>query len=273
MRTRSAAALAAACLALLALAGCAGSADPVGSDAASGSRSPGTDAPASSTLSGSLSISAAASLKTAFDELATTFEAANPGVDVRPIAYDGSSTLATQILEGAEVDVFASADEKNMRKVVDGSRASDSALFATNILTLVVPTGNPGKVAGLADLSKPDLDVVLCAAEVPCGAASATLLQNAGVVASVDSYEQNVTAVLTKVASGEADAGLVYVTDAKTSADVETVETAGADAVVNRYPIAALTDAANPAAAAAFVRFVLSDEGRDVLARLGFGAP
>lgn len=268
MRSRSSVVLALTGLALLALAGCTGSGAPAGSGSAAAAT-----ASAPSTLSGSLSISAAASLKTAFDELATAFEAANPGVDVRPIAYDGSSTLATQIVEGAAVDVFASADEKNMQKVVDASLASGPVLFATNVLTLVVPTGNPGKVTGLADLSKPDLDVVLCAAEVPCGAASAALLQNAGVVASVDSHEQNVTAVLTKVASGEADAGLVYVTDAKTSADVETVETAGADAVVNRYPIAALTNAANPGAAAAFVGFVLSDEGRAVLARLGFGAP
>lgn len=224
-------------------------------------------------LEGELTVFAAASLKAAFDELADQFEAAHPGVSVSPISYDGSSTLATQIIEGASVDVFASADEKNMQKVVDAGLATGAALFATNVLTLVTPAGNPADITGLADLANPDLTVVLCAAEVPCGAASATLLENAGITASVDSYEQNVTAVLTKIASGEADAGLVYVTDAATTDDVDTVTTDGADEVVNRYPIVALTGAPDPEVAAAFVAFVLSDSGRAVLSGLGFGAP
>lgn len=264
MRRRPLTLLAAAAVAAL-LAGCAGTGAPAASSDA--------PSPSASSLTGTLTISAAASLKKAFDELSVRFEAENPGVEVRPIAYDGSSTLATQIIEGAPVDVFASADEKNMQKVVDAALAASPSLFATNTLTLVVPTGNPGGVTGLADLSKPDVDVVLCAAEVPCGAASTTLLANAGVEVSARSYEQNVTAVLTKVAAGEADAGLVYVTDAKTSGDVETIATAGADEVVNRYPIAALTGSSNPDAAAAFVRFVLSDAGRSVLDGLGFGTP
>jgi len=224
-------------------------------------------------LSGEITIYAAASLKAAFTQLASEFEAQNPDVTIRPITYDGSSTLATQILEGAPADVFASADQKNMAKVIDGGAAGGARPFATNVLTLVVPKGNPAGITGLADLATPGLTVVLCAAEVPCGSASATLLHNAGVTPSVDSYEQNVTAVLTKVASGEADAGLVYVTDAKTTSDVETVATVGADAVVNTYPIAVLTGAKNPAAAAAFVDFVLSNDGRAVLSGLGFGSP
>lgn len=259
-------ALAALVVAMSTLAGCAST--PTAVDASAS----GDAAASASTLSGTLTISAAASLKTAFDRLAADFEAQNPGVDVLPISYDGSSTLATQIIEGAAVDVFASADQKNMAKVTDASLATDPEPFATNVLTLVVPSGNPGGVTGLADLANPDLDVVLCAAEVPCGAASATLLSNAGVQASVDSYEQSVTAVLTKVAGGEADAGLVYVTDAKSSTDVETVATAGADAVVNTYPIVALTGSKNPDAAAAFVAYVLSDDGQPVLRSLGFGA-
>ncbi len=259
-------ALAALVVAMSTLAGCAST--PTAVDASAS----GDAAASASTLSGTLTISAAASLKTAFDRLAADFEAQNPGVDVLPISYDGSSTLATQIIEGAAVDVFASADQKNMAKVTDASLATDPEPFATNVLTLVVPSGNPGGVTGLADLANPDLDVVLCAAEVPCGAASATLLSNAGVLASVDSYEQSVTAVLTKVAGGEADAGLVYVTDAKSSTDVETVATAGADAVVNTYPIVALTGSKNPDAAAAFVAYVLSDDGQSVLRSLGFGA-
>ncbi|MEV4689296.1 molybdate ABC transporter substrate-binding protein [Microbacterium sp. LWH3-1.2] len=229
--------------------------------------------PAEPELTGDLTVYAAASLKAAFDELATEFEARHPSVDVQPITYDGSSTLATQIIEGAPVDVFASADEKNMQKVVDEGLAADPQVFAGNTLVLVVPAGNPGDVESLDDLATADLTVVLCAAEVPCGAASATLLSNAGVTASVDSYEQNVTAVLTKVAAGEADAGLVYVTDAKTTDAVDAIEIGGAEDVVNRYPIVALSAAASPGVAGAFVAFVLGGEGRHVLTDLGFGAP
>ncbi|MBD3940164.1 molybdate ABC transporter substrate-binding protein [Microbacterium sp. NEAU-LLC] len=224
-------------------------------------------------LTGELTVYAAASLKGAFDELAADFERQHPSLDVQPITYDGSSTLATQIIEGAPADVFASADEKNMHKVADADLAGRPELFASNTLVLVVPEGNPGRVAGLGDLARQGLTVVLCAAEVPCGAASTTLLSNAGVAASVDSYEQNVTAVLTKVAAGEADAGLVYVTDAATTDRVETVEADGADAVVNRYPIAALTGSTNPEAADAFVAFVLGEHGQTVLASFGFAAP
>lgn len=254
--------------ALLLLTGCAGAQTP----AATSVPTPAATA-TSSSLEGELTVFAAASLKGAFDELAGEFAQLHPDLKIAPISYDGSSTLATQIIEGAPVDVFASADEKNMTKVSDAGLAPAPALFATNTLTLVVPAGNPGGITGLADLAKPDLAVVLCAPEVPCGAASDTLLQAAGVTADVDSYEQNVTAVLTKVAAGEADAGLVYVTDAATSDTVETVATAGADAVVNRYPIAVLSDAPDAAAGQAFVDYVLSDAGRAVLTAWGFGAP
>ena len=242
-----------------------------GSDGAPGTTGAATPGPGAE-LTGDLTIFAAASLRSAFDELAAEFEARHPSLHVRSVAYDGSSTLATQLVEGAPADVFASADEANMQKVVDAGLASDPALFATNTLVLVVPAGNPGGVDALADLADPALTVVLCAAEVPCGAASQRLLANAGVEVTADSNEQNVTAVLTKVATGEADAGLVYVTDASARRDVETVEVAGAADVVNRYPVVALDDAANSAAAAAFVAFVLGPEGEDVLASLGFGA-
>ena len=224
-------------------------------------------------LEGELTVYAAASLKAAFDELVTRFEAAHPRVFVQPITYDGSSTLATQIIEGAPVDVFAAADENNMQKVVDAGLAAAPALFATNTLTIVVPSGNPGGIIGLDDFADPDRAIVICAVEVPCGAAAGTLLTGAGIEASVDSFEQNVTAVLTKVGAREADAGLVYVTDAATTGDVETVATAGADGVVNRYPISALAGAGEAEIAAAFVDFVLGPNGQAVLSGLGFGMP
>ena len=219
-------------------------------------------------LSGTVEVYAAASLQRSFDQIAQAFETRHPGVTVTAV-YDGSSTLATQIGEGAPADVFASADEKNMAKVAD--RAPEPQIFAGNTLVVAVPTGNPGQVQSLADLAR--VTTVLCAAEVPCGAASQTLLSNAGVAVTPASAEQNVTAVLTKVAAGEADAGLVYATDVVGRTDVASIVPEGADAVVNRYPIAALADAPNPAAAAAFVDFVLSADGQKILADAGFRAP
>lgn len=267
MSRRLLAALALAAAALT-TAACGAGAD----DAAPGAPT-GGDGAVGAELSGTLTIAAAASLQTAFDELTNAFEAQHPSVHVQPVRYDGSSTLATQLVEGAPADVFASADERTMGQVVDAGLAGEPVLFATNTLTLIVPAGNPGGVTGLADLADPALNVVRCAAKVPCGAASDALLAAAGVDASVDSAEQNVTAVLTKVAAGEADVGLVYVTDAAGSDLVDTVPTDGADAAVNRYPIVRLDEAGDAAVADAFVEFVVSDEGRAVLARLGFGAP
>lgn len=242
-------------------------------DQPAGAPRPGPSETVAEELTGELTIFAAASLGAAFDELARQFEARHPQLEVLPIAYDGSSTLATQLVEGAPADVFASADESNLYKVVDAGLANAPRLFASNTLVIAVPAGNPGGVESIADLSRDDLTVVLCAPEVPCGAASETLLERNGVTVAPASLEQNVTAVLTKVAAGEADAGLVYATDVRGAEEVAQVDAAGAEDVVNRYPIAVLTAAANPAAAEAFVAFVLSDEGRAVLDGLGFGAP
>ncbi|MEV4736516.1 MULTISPECIES: molybdate ABC transporter substrate-binding protein [unclassified Microbacterium] len=253
---RSAAVLA---LAALALTGCSSpSAEPTPDDTAS----------SASALTGDLTVYAAASLKGAFDEIGAAFTDENPDVNFSAV-YDGSSTLVTQLQEGAPGDVFASADEKNMDKLAD--LAIDPTLFASNTLVIAVPAGNPGGVESLADLG--DVTTVLCAPEVPCGAASATLLSNAGLTVEPASLEQNVTAVLTKVAAGEADAGLVYATDVIGRDDVEVIVPDGADEVVNRYPIAALADAPNRETAEAFVTFVLSDAGQRILADFGFGAP
>ncbi|WP_164743598.1 molybdate ABC transporter substrate-binding protein [Microbacterium sulfonylureivorans] len=261
--------MAALVLAGLVLAGCASADVPAGTPP-TGDSGPPADA---QELTGDLTVFAAASLGSAFDELATQFEQRHPQVDVLPISYDGSSTLATQLLEGAPADVFASADETNMRKVVDAGLAADPALFASNTLVIAVPKGNPGGVKVIEDLAVPGLTVVLCAPEVPCGAASQSLLAGNEVDVTPASLEQNVTAVLTKVAAGEADAGLVYTTDVRGRDDVQAVQAAGAEEVVNRYPIAALGDASNPDAAAAFADFVLSAAGRAVLGEFGFGAP
>ncbi|WP_217184860.1 molybdate ABC transporter substrate-binding protein [Streptomyces sp. AC495_CC817] len=259
--------LAATALGLAALAGCSGSA-PSPSD------SPEASASASDELGGELTIFAAASLTAAFDELAAAFEAQHPDVDVLPISYDGSSVLATQLIEGAEADVFASADEKNLAKVTDAGLADAGEPFATNVLQIAVAPGDPKGVKTLADLADPGLTVVVCAAEVPCGSASRTLLDAAGVTLTPASEEQNVTAVLSKVKSGEADAGLVYATDVEAASDAVTgIEIDGADAATNVYPIAELSASKNPDTAHAFLVFVLSDAGQKVLASHGFGAP
>lgn len=248
----------------LALTGCA---------AGSGSgpsASPTTAAEAAPTT---ITVFAAASLTEAFDTLAEQFEAEHPNVDV-VLSYGGSAALAQQVVEGAPVGVFASAAEPPMQTVVDAGLAEDPVVFATNTLELVVPAGNPAGVSGLDDLARPNLRIALCDPSVPCGAASVKLLEQEGVTAAPDTLESDVKAVLTKVSLGEVDAALVYRTDVQAGGDqVEGIEVPGAASVVNRYPIAALTEAADPDAAADFVDFVTGDDGRAVLAEAGFGAP
>ncbi|MEF3403519.1 molybdate ABC transporter substrate-binding protein [Agromyces sp. CCNWLW203] len=274
-RRRRAAALALGTVALAAaLAGCAPGTADTGADAAPRSGSGG----AASGLEGELTVFAAASLGTAFDELAARFEERHSSLEVLPITYDGSSVLATQLIEGARADVFASADEANLDRVAaEGLVEGEPKIFATNVLEIAVAPGNPLDIGGLDDLAGDAGDaplVIVCAPEVPCGAAAVTLFEHAGVELTPASEEQNVSAVLTKVHAGEADAGLVYVTDVAAAGDeVEGIAIDGADAALNRYPIAALAGAANPEAAAAFAEFVLSLEGAAVLESFGFGAP
>ncbi len=139
---------------------------------------PPSDTPTTAALSGELKIDAASSLKAAFEAIAKAFTVANPGVTIDPINYDGSSTLVTQITEGADVDIFASADQANMQKVVTaGLITGDTPLFATNTLVIAVPKGNPGGIKGLSDLENPALKIVICADAVPCGSAAQKLFK------------------------------------------------------------------------------------------------
>lgn len=264
----------------VALAGCsssAGDGPPGSTDAGSasagagGSASPGVGG-AADDLSGSLTVFAAASLKVTFDQLRTRFLAAHPEVDFPEITYDGSSTLATQIRNGAPADVFASADEANMDKVAE--LVTDRVDFATNSLQIAVAPGNPKHIASLADLAEPGVVTVICQAEVPCGTASHQALDAAGVELKPASEEQNVTAVLTKVETGDADAGLVYATDINSAGDkAQGIDFPEAATAINTYPIAMLKDAKDSAAARAFVDLVRGAEGRKVLAGVGFGPP
>lgn len=219
-----------------------------------------------------LRVAAAASLTDSFEEIAEAYEAEHDDVTIE-LQFAGSSDLATQIENGAELDVFASADEANMDKVEDAVDG-EPTIFATNTLTLITAPGNPQDITGLDDLEDTDLAVVVCAPQVPCGSASETLLEQQDVTLEPASEESKVTDVLTKVTAGEADAGLVYVTDATGAGeDVEMVETEGAGEVVNRYPIATLADSGSADEAAAFVEYVTGPDGQQVLTDRGFGTP
>lgn len=232
----------------------------------------GTSAEGADSSGTTLRVAAAASLTAPFEEIADAYEAEHEDVSVE-YQFAGSSDLASQIDNGARLDVFASADEATMGQVADVV-TGDPTIFATNVLTIITEPGNPKEITGLTDLPRPDLDVVVCAEPVPCGAATKELTEQQGLTLDPASEESKVTDVLTKVRTGEADAGVVYVTDAAGAGDeVGTVETKGADEVVSRYPIAALADASSPAEAQEFVDFVTGPEGQQVLRDKGFGAP
>jgi molybdate transport system substrate-binding protein len=233
-----------------------------------------TEAPAEQpALEGDITVFAAASLTDAFTEIGTAFESENPDVSVE-FSFAASSALREQILAGAPADVFASANTSNMDQVVEGGAASDPENFVTNQLQIAVPPGNDAGVTGLNDFANADLLIGLCAEEVPCGEFGREALANAGITASIDTNEPDVRSLLTKVEVGDLDAGIVYVTDVLAAGDaVEGVDIPADVNVIATYPIAALTDAGNADVADAFVEFVLSDEGQEVLGSYGFDAP
>lgn len=258
-----------AALSLITLSSCSG-----GSGSASSSSSEASStAPTASATPVELKVFAAASLNKAFPEIAdTVLKESDPNIKVT-FNFQGSSTLVDQMKEGAPADVFASADQKNMTKASDAKLVDTPKPFASNVLTLIVPKGNPGKITGL-DASLDGKKLVVCAQGVPCGNATKQLAEKLGVTLNPVSEEQKVTDVRAKVESGEADAGLVYATDAKAAGDkVETIEVARANEVVNSYPIALTVSTKNKEAAQKFIDAVLSDKGQAVLKKYGFSAP
>ena len=240
-----------------------------GSTAASGSA-----AAASGNITGTITVFAATSLTKAFDKIGAQFEAAHPGVTVK-FNYNGSSSLATSINQGAPADVFASAAPKNMETVTSAGNASGTAQdFARNTGEILVEKGNPKNITSVSNLANPALKVVVCAPEVPCGQVATAIFKNAGVTVKPVSEEQNVGGVVTKVTLGEADAGIVYVTDVKANEAKATGVPIPADQNdITAYPIVQLKDAPNPSAAAAFIAYVLSPAGQQVLASYGFLPP
>jgi molybdate transport system substrate-binding protein len=221
-----------------------------------------------------LTVFAAASLKQSFTQIGEQFEADHPGATV-DFSFAGSSDLVTQLTQGASADVFASADAKNMDKAAQADLLDGEPVdFASNVLTIAVAPGNPEGITTFGDLTRPGLDVVTCAPQVPCGAATETVEQSTGVRLAPVSEESSVTDVLGKVTSGQADAGLVYVTDvAGSGGKVVAVDFPEAADAVNTYPIAALKDSPNAELAQAFVDFVTGEKGQEALGDAGFGTP
>ena len=249
------------------LVACGGASDSTNSAA------PATAASADTAITGEVTVFAAASLQDAFQELATSFEAAHAGVHIT-FDFQGSQDLVTALDGGSPADVLATANNSTMTDAANKGLVGEQTEFATNVLTLIVPAGNPAGVTGINDGSLDNADLVICAPEVPCGEATAKLADELGVTLNPVSEEQKVTDVRGKVESGEAQAGIVYTTDAaKSGSKVEPIALP-ANSVINHYPIALTKSAGNPQAAQAFIDYILSPEGQKVLQdTYGFGAP
>lgn len=228
---------------------------------------------AGSALHGSVTVLAAASLTEAFGTLAKQFQAAHPGVAVK-LSFGASSALAQQINAGAPADVFASAAIKNMQQVINAGGATGSSNFARNVLEIVVPPGNPAGITQVADLARPGVKVALCQPQVPCGAVAQQVFSHAGITVKPVTEEADVKSTLTKVETGEVDAGVVYLTDVRAAGSKVTgIGIPDSVNAATEYPIAALSKAGYPSAAAAFVAYVLSPAGQAVLAADGFEKP
>ena len=238
---------------LLALAACSGGNGASAEKTATAAASASTEAAAPVELN----VFAAASLNKAFPEIAdTVLKESDPNIKVT-FNFQGSSTLVDQMKEGAPADVFASADQKNMTKATDAKLVDTPKPFASNVLTLIVPKGNPAKITGL-DSSLDGKKLVVCAQGVPCGNATRQLAEKLGITLNPVSEEQKVTDVRAKVESGD---------------KVEIVEIPRANEVVNSYPIAATISAKNKEAAQKFIDAVLSEKGQAVLKKYGFSEP
>lgn len=257
-------------LSAVSLAACGGSASNSSTGAASGAASASASS-GDGKATGKVTVLAAASLQGAFEEIEKTVEKDNPGLDVT-FDFQGSQDLVSSLAGGNSADVLATANNSTMKTAAEQKLVGDQTEFATNVLTLIVPKGNPKKITGL-DSSLDGANLVICAPEVPCGEATQKLSSALGVTLNPASEEQKVTDVRGKVESGEADAGIVYTTDAaaaKDKADKIDIPDGG---VVNHYPIAQTASPENAAGAKVFIDAVTGKTGQEVLAKYGFGKP
>ena len=268
--TRRAAIAAVSLLSAVSLAACGGSASNSSTGAASSAAS-ASGSGASQKATGKVTVLAAASLQKAFEEIEKTVEKDNPGLDVT-FDFQGSQDLVASLAGGDSADVLATANNSTMKTAAEQKLVGNQTEFATNVLTLIVPKGNPKKITGL-DSSLDGANLVICAPEVPCGEATKKLADAQGITLNPASEEQKVTDVRGKVESGEADAGIVYTTDAAAAKDkVDKIDIPDGG-VVNHYPIAQTATPENAAGAKVFIDAVTGKTGQEVLARYGFGAP
>jgi len=252
----------------------AGAVLAAGCSSSSSSGSSSSTAASSGSVTGKITVLAAASLQEVFTTIGTNFQAAHPGTTVT-FSFGGSSDLAQQIVNGSPADVFAAASTKTMGTVTTANATSATPQnFATNTMEIATPPSDPAGIEGLPDLAKPDVKVAVCAVAVPCGAAAQQLFQKNNLTVTPATEEPDVKSVLTKVELGEVDAGIVYVTDVKSAGSkVNGIEIAASDNVTTTYPIAPLKSSKNASTAAAFVAYVLSPAGQSVMSAAGFGAP
>jgi len=265
VRTRRVGSVAIVLVAAAALVGC-------GSSSGSSAAKDTSTTAAAPKVTGAITVSAAASLTEAFGKMGTDFSAANPGATVT-FNFGSSGTLATQIQQGAPADAFASADPANITplqeaKLVDGR----ATVFANNKLEIVTKPGNPKKIKTLDDLATAGI-VSLCGVTVPCGKYADQVLQQANVTIPADKITrgQDVKATLAAVTSGDADAAIVYVTDAKSAGTTVTaVPIPDAQNAIATYPIVVLKQSGNPTTARAFVAYVAGPKGQATLKSYGF---
>ena len=259
-------------LAAIAVAGCSSSSSSSTATGSGSSPSPAASS-SSATQTGTITVFAASSLMGTFTQLGKQFETAHPGDTVK-FSFGASSTLATQITNGAPADVFASASTKNMSQVVTAGDASGPQNFAKNIMEIAVPPSNPAKVTSVSDLAKSSVKVALCQPAVPCGVVAAAVFKNAAIKVKPVTLQPDVKSVLTQVELANVDAGVVYVTDVMAAgAKVKGVTIPANDEASTLYPIATISNSKYQSIAQAFVAYVLSSAGQQVLTTAGFEKP
>jgi molybdate transport system substrate-binding protein len=250
-------------LGVIVLAGCSSSGSGSSASGASSSPSP----------TGAITVFAASSLTGTFTQLGKQFDAAHPGDTVK-FSFGPSSGLATQITSGAPADVFASASPKNMDAVVTAGDAAGPQDFVKNVMEVAVPPKNPATVTSVNDLAKSSVKVALCQPLVPCGVVAAEVFKKAGIKVKPVTLQPDVKSVLTQVELGSVDAGVVYVTDVMAAgAKVTGVTIPANDNASTLYPIATISSSKHKSIAQAFVAYVLSPAGQQVLTAAGFEKP
>ena len=251
-------------LAVVALAGCSSS---------SSSSAPAASTSSSASTTGSITVFAAASLMGTFTQLGKQFETAHPGDTVK-FSFGPSSGLATEITSGAPADVFASAATANMDTVVSAGDASNPQNFAKNIMEVAVPPNNPANVKSVNNLAKKSVKTALCQPQVPCGVVAAEVFKNVGITVKPVTLQADVKSVLAQVELGNVDAGMVYVTDVMAAGTkVKGVAIPANENASTLYPIATITSSKHESEAQAFVAYVLSPAGQQVLSAAGFEKP